>query len=149
MPRRRADDLHDLLLELVRSIGTLHVAGAASEAEFSLSEALALHELDTGDGLVQQDLADRLRLDKSTVSRLVAQLEDRGLLTRQRDPDNRRLVRLSLTATGRRMHRRLGRSLHDRQNTVLAAMTASEQAALRTGLVGLLRALHHDDSVDR
>ena len=145
MTRRTGDDLHGLLLELVRSIGTLHVAATPTQGEFSLSEALALHELDAGDGLAQQDLAARLRLDKSTVSRLVAHLEVLGLLTRHRDPGNRRVVRLSLTPAGRRMHHTLAHAMHAHQRTVLAEMTASEQAALRKGLVGLLRALHQHE----
>jgi DNA-binding MarR family transcriptional regulator len=91
----------------------------------------------------QQELAERLRLEKSTVSRLVAGLEVRGLLVRERDPANRRFVRLSLTPAGQRLHVDLARAMHERQGAVLAAMTPSERAALQTGLVGLLRVLHH------
>jgi DNA-binding MarR family transcriptional regulator len=40
----------------------------------------------------------RLRLEKSSVSRLVADLEQRALLHRERDEANRRLYRLRLTA---------------------------------------------------
>ncbi|HET9657022.1 MAG TPA: MarR family transcriptional regulator [Kineosporiaceae bacterium] len=142
MPGTDTDELHALLLELVRSIGLLHVVGAGPTGQVSLSELLTLHELDGGEPLAQQDLADRLRLDKSTVSRLVAGLESRGLLVRERDPGNRRVVRLRLAPAGRRLHRNLARAIHEHQARLLTAMSARERAALTTGLTGLLRALH-------
>lgn len=154
MADRHGTDLHGLLLDLVRSVGLLHVVDpgtAGSGGSVSVSELFALHELDAGGGLSQQELAERLRLEKSTVSRLVAGLEARGLLVRGRDPANRRFVRLSLTPPGRRLHVDLARAMHERQGAVLAAMTPSERAALQTGLVGLLRVLHdplHDSLHD-
>jgi DNA-binding MarR family transcriptional regulator len=140
--RRDEAELHRLLLELVRSVGLLHVVDAGDAGRVSLSEVFALHELDTRGGLAHQELAARLELDKSTVSRLVARLEARGLLGRERDPANRRIVRLSLTPAGHRLHLKLAHAMHARQRSVLAAMTASERAALGMGLAGLLRALH-------
>lgn len=134
-------DLHSLLLGLHRSVGLLHTLDAGPVGEVSASELFALHELDAGEDLSQQDLAHRLRLDKSTVSRLLAGLERQGLVARHRDPHNRRLVRLSLTAAGKRLHRHLADEMHAHQQMVLSSMTASERAALRTGLAGLLRAL--------
>ncbi len=154
MTGRGDAELHGLLRELVRSVGLLHVADAGTTGQVSPSEIFAVHELDTRGGLSQQELAATLQLDKSTVSRLVAGLESRGLLVRARDPDNRRIVRLSLTPAGHRLHVDLADAMHDHQRSVLAAMTASERAALGTGLTGLLRALHqtlHEvkDRVDR
>jgi DNA-binding MarR family transcriptional regulator len=73
--------------------------------DVSLSQVFALHELDTGAPLSQNELARRLRLEKSSVSRLAAELERKGLLVRERDPDNRRLYRLRLTDAGRAAHR--------------------------------------------
>ncbi len=139
------EELHRQLLELVRSIGFLQVAAAGVDGQVSLSELFTLHELDGG-SLAQQELAARLRLDKSTVSRLVAGLEDRGLVVRERDPANRRIVQLSITDAGRRLHHELGRAMHARQAPVLEGMTAAERTALSTGLTGLLRALHEATS---
>jgi DNA-binding MarR family transcriptional regulator len=133
--------LHRLLLELVRSIGLLHVVDAGPAGQVSLSELFALHELDRRDGLSQQDLTTVLGLEKSTVSRLVAGLEARGLVRRERDPGNRRFLRLALTDPGRELHAALGGLMHARQSDVLSGMTAAERRALSTGLTGLLRAL--------
>lgn len=52
------------------------------------------------------DLAAWQGVDKSTVTPQVRRLEDRGLVAREADPVDRRAVRLTITAQGRRVHRR-------------------------------------------
>ena len=135
------DDLHSMLIELARLIGLLHTVDVGDVGEVSASELFALHELDAGEGLSQQDLAHSLRLDKSTVSRLLASIEARDLVARERDLGNRRLVRVSLTPRGHRLHRDLAAALHAHQRVILSDMTAAERTALHTGLAGRLRAL--------
>jgi DNA-binding MarR family transcriptional regulator len=48
------------------------------------------------------DLADRLLLDRTTVTELVARTEAAGLLEREGSPDDRRSVYVRLTAEGER-----------------------------------------------
>ena len=109
--------------------------------EVSLSEVLALGELVDVAGLSQQQLGDVLGLEKSTVSRLAAGMESRGLLARERDPANRRYYRLRLTDTGRKLAERIGAELGEHHRRLLGAMTPQERAALALGLTGLLRAM--------
>ena len=133
--------LHDLLMDLVRVAGLLHPDQSMPGQALSLSQAFALHELDTDASPSQRDLAHRLRLEKSTVSRLVADLETRGLVTRERDPANRRLHRLRITAEGRRAHAQLASAFHDQYVQLIAMLTGKEQAALLVGLPALIRVL--------
>lgn len=51
-------------------------------------------------GISQQDLADKLLVGRSNLSMLLPQLEKRGLLIRSSDPQDRRVLRLELTAEG-------------------------------------------------
>src|SRR3954467_6289187 len=99
--------LHDLLMDLVRAIGLLHPDHDLPGQSVSISQVFAVHELDTGTPLSQRELAERLRLEKSTVSRRAAEMEGKGLLVRERDPGNRRLYRLRLTDEGRALHKRM------------------------------------------
>jgi DNA-binding MarR family transcriptional regulator len=132
-----ADRLHDLLMEFVRVAGLLQV-----HENVSMSQAFALHELDVGDvPLSQRDLAERLRLDKSTVSRLAADLERDGLVVRERDPANRRLYRLRLTDEGRALHRSMRGDFHARYVRWVDSMTRRERDGLLVGLPALLRAV--------
>jgi DNA-binding MarR family transcriptional regulator len=59
------------------------------------------------------DLAHLLGVDVSTISRQVATLELRGLLTRSADPDDGRAVLLELTAPGHTYLRKLSAAWHD------------------------------------
>lgn len=139
-----AHRLHRLIMELVRVIGVLHPEQVVPGQAGSVSQAFAIHELDTDPPLSQQDLADRLQLEKSTVSRLVAQLRRRGLVERERDPDDPRRYRLRLTAEGRARHTNLASGFHDQYDRWVQAMTPAEREALMTGLSGFLRAVHSD-----
>lgn len=54
-----------------------------------------------------KDLAGRLGLVPPAVSTIIADLEQRGLLTRQSDPDDGRRVQLQLTSEGEATQRQL------------------------------------------
>src|SRR5947209_20548232 len=81
--------VHHLLMDFVRASGLLQPDQLVPGHQLSLSQAFALHELDTGTPLSQRELGERLRLEKSSVSRMAAELERQGLLVRERDPANR------------------------------------------------------------
>ena len=137
------DELRRALRRLVRLGGLLetHEHGGL---QVSLSEVMALAELAEVEVMSQQELAARLGLEKSTVSRLAAALQKRGWLTRDRDPANRRYYRLGLTADGRAAAERVGGDLRARHEHLLAALTPAERDALSLGLAALARAIEAD-----
>ncbi len=59
------------------------------------------------DGIAVTDLARRLELDQSTVSRQLRPLEEHGLVVRTADPDDRRVARLAITGDGLALLRRV------------------------------------------
>jgi len=80
------------------------------------------------------ELADRLELDKSTVSRTVDGLVAAGLVRREPDPDNRRAVLLSLTDDG---IKRVGR-IHELSDAVYGRILADmSEAEVETMLAGM------------
>lgn len=133
--------LEGLLNHVVRMIGLQHT-WTIGHITISLSECTVVLELLAAGELSQQDLASRLRIDKSRISRIAAQLEARGWLVRERDPDNRRLYRVRLTADGEHAGRYLHESMHQRHADLLGALTQHEREALRIGLSGLVRVAH-------
>jgi DNA-binding MarR family transcriptional regulator len=136
-----AERLHGLFMELVRAGGLLQADQAVPGHQISVSQAFALHELDTDTPLSQRDLAERLRLEKSSVSRMAAEMERKGLLVRERDPANRRLYRLRLTDRGRALHAGMRGSFHQQYVRWVAEMTPAEREALVIGLTGFLRVM--------
>lgn len=141
-----AERLHALLMDLVRAAGLLQPDQTVPGHPVSMSQAFALHELDSGTPLSQRELAERLRLDKSSVSRMVAEMERKGLLVRERDPDNRRQFRLRLTDRGHAMHVRMAATVHAHYESWVAAMTRTERAALLKGLPALVRVIRQHAS---
>ena len=140
------DVLSELIHRFARS-GSLLEPHDHGGVQVSLSEVLAFGELAASEGLSQQVLAERLGLEKSTVSRLVSGMEERGWLTRGRDPANRRYTRLHLTEAGQVIAERIGRDLRARHEAMFAAMTTAERRALTVGLTALARVIdeqgHH------
>lgn len=101
-------DFEEGIVRLIRALGLHSPAQTPCGAPISVGEAQALFEISRDAGLSQSDLAARLRLEKSTVSRLAKMLEQRGWLDRIRDRDDSRLFQLRLTPAGSKLVRRLG-----------------------------------------
>lgn len=98
------------------------------------SEAQALLELRSGGVLTQAELARRIGLDKSTVSRLVAGLEARDWVARRPDPDDRRAQLVELRWGGRSIADRLAQAREDKFRALLDRIPEQERA-------GVLRSL--------
>ncbi|GAA4216529.1 MarR family transcriptional regulator [Sphingomonas endophytica] len=69
---------------------------------------LVLHALWEQDARTIGAIAERLALESSTVTPLVKRLEAAGHVTRQRNPDDERKVRVLLTDSGRALRQRCG-----------------------------------------
>jgi DNA-binding MarR family transcriptional regulator len=134
------DELRQSLRRLVRLGGLLEPHQHAG-LQMSMSEVMALGELDEVQLMSQQELGQLLALEKSTVSRLAAGLERRGWISRRRDPANRRFYQLELTDEGHAVAQRVGKELHQRHEQLLTALTPAEREALTVGLAGLSRVL--------
>jgi MarR family transcriptional regulator, negative regulator of the multidrug operon emrRAB len=121
----------------------LMVADRLREAAgMELSSAAVLSALHTfADGASIDDLRRVLGLSHSGGVRIVKRLEGRGLLTRGPDPDDRRAVRLHLTAEGQRLARRVLAGRQAALTTLLAPFGTGEAAELERLLeVGLAEA---------
>ena len=141
MEPTEAERLHHLLMDLIRAGGLLQPDQTVPGIGVTMSQAFALHELDAGDPLSQQELADRLRLEKSSVSRMAAEMERKGLLVRERVAHDQRQYRLRLTELGHTVHAGMASAFHEQFEAWAASMTDAERAALLTGLPALVRAI--------
>jgi MarR family transcriptional regulator, organic hydroperoxide resistance regulator len=77
----------------------------AFEREVGLSAAtwFLLTMLIDEDGISQGEVSHRFEVDPSRITRLAQRLEKEGLLRRERDPEDNRVVRLHATEEGRRL----------------------------------------------
>jgi DNA-binding MarR family transcriptional regulator len=84
------------------------------------------------------ELARELELDPGAVTRLVDRLEAKRLLTRDRSEQDRRVVRLVLSAAGREVARKVPTVLADVNNALLEGLDEREWQELRRLLERLL-----------
>jgi DNA-binding MarR family transcriptional regulator len=139
------DELRRGLQQLIRLSRILEPHSRAG-THASLSEVMALGELADVEAMSQHELARLLGLEKSTVSRLVAGLVDRGWVSRERNPDNRRLYRLQLTHDGQAAARQIGKQLRTQHTQLLSGLTPAERQGLAIGLAGIARVLKNHPS---
>ncbi len=89
-----------------------------------------LHVLAGEGGISQGEIGRLYGVDPSRVTRLAKQLEGEGLIERIRDPEDNRVVRMSLTSEGRRAYematersavfrRRVSRALNEEEHKEL------------------------------
>ena len=99
----------------------------------SVSVAFALDALRDG-ARRQQDLADSLRLTKSTVSRLVDDMVDHRLVKRRPDPTDGRATTIELLALGRKRADQLSEARNRKYSALLAAIDPKDQVLVRKAL---------------
>lgn len=96
-----------------------------------------VHLLHPGNTSVR-DIEARIAMEKSKVSRAASRLESAGLITKQINDSDRRLVQLALTEKGRALMRRL-LPLAIAYQAEVEALLADTLADFRAGLDRILR----------
>lgn len=90
------------------------------------------------DQLSQQQAAQRLAIDRTTMVMLIDGLEAKGLVARRPHPDDRRKNVVALTDAGRQALRRATRAVEAAEQQFLAPLTDDEAAALKRALNALV-----------
>lgn len=120
---------------LLRRATTLTVArleSAFAEADITFSQWVVLMQLRDGFARTASDIARNIGHDTGALTRLIDQLEQRGLLERSRCREDRRVVRLHLTEAGRAAAQAVTPVAVNFYNTVLDGFSAAEVDTLIT-----------------
>ena len=138
---------HDELREVLQSVNPLidplrqafKAMGGMLERETGVRgpKWLALAILAREDGLSQGEASRRCRLDPSRVTRLSQALEEEGLIRRERDAEDNRVVRMYLTEEGRRKVGELPR-LRERFRQRINSVLSDEEVDELRRMLGLL-----------
>jgi len=129
------------MVALIRSLGLHKPDTTPCGQPLSVGEAQALLEIGREPGLTQNGLAQRLNLDKSTVSRLVGMLERRAWVERVRDRNDCRFYHLRLTAAGTKANTNLARSRRAKFERIFQAIPRAQRAAVAASLSALMEAI--------
>ena len=130
----------DALMRFVRTFGLHQPDRTPCGQPLPVSEAHALIEIAGRGQLRQIELARRLRLQKSTVSRLVSNLVGRGWVRRSSAADDGRGVLLELTVVGVDTAARIAEARRDRLTAVLDRIPDDQRAAVVQALHTLAEA---------
>lgn len=138
--------LSETFMNVVQEFGLLANDKTPCGEELSLSEAHALSLLHREQPMTQQKLGQRLHLEKSTVSRLVDTLEQKGWIVRKTSEKDRRRKQLHLTESGIERAQSVDRARRDRFETILDHIPTHKRNDVRESLETFLDALHQTKS---
>lgn len=87
--------------------------------------------LDSGEEPVrtQAALAQAIGADKTRIIAILDDLQQRGLIRRETDPDDRRVRLLAITPSGRKLRRAVQAEIQEQEERTLAALEPRDRAA--------------------
>ena len=112
--------------------------------ELSPSQAAALATIDRHGPLTPSELATRERIQRPTATRVIARLEEAGLVDRTGDPDDRRSCLVGVAPEGRRLLARVRTRKDAYLSRRLRDLDAHERATLDRAAAILERVLEGD-----
>lgn len=102
------------------------------------AQAALLCRLFAQDGMTQSEIADQLSVQGATVTNMLQRMEETGLVTRRRDAEDNRLVRVYLTDAGRDKERAINQQFADLEEAIFAGISQEDRSVLRRLLVQIL-----------
>ena len=125
-PAQLAMLLRDAITRLNRRVRQTRPVG-----DLTVTQLSALTSLELAGALTPRELADTERVQPPTMTKIVAKLEERGLVQRTPHPTDKRQVILAMTESGRAVFARLDRARNEWLARRLAELTAEERDTLQ------------------
>jgi DNA-binding MarR family transcriptional regulator len=132
---------------LLREVARLYSRAQRVVADCCRTTSTQCHlltELDRSGPVPLSELGARLCLEKSWISRAIDALTERGLVTKEANPDDARSWLVTLTSEGKRTVKALNRTLDSHTDELLSGLNARERATVTASLEVLLKALRVD-----
>lgn len=101
------------LISIIAKNQTLYLNHHLEELDINASQLHFLFEISHQKEINQEKLSSRCNVDKGAVARSIKKLEDKGLVKRQIDDNNRRQNIISLTSKGKKTLEKAIKKLND------------------------------------
>ena len=125
---------------LLRQIGHLYMQHSIrsiqnSDCEFRGGQAGILFALKRQKTMSQRELAEALRIKPPSVTAAIKKLESSGLVMRQRDENDQRVMKLQLTTEGEHYVERIVQSIRETEALAMQNISQEEKLFLRRLLI--------------
>jgi DNA-binding MarR family transcriptional regulator len=137
--RRNASLLY--AVKRVELVVRSHLDDLVKPSGITAIQYTALTVLEQHDGLPAAQLARRSFVTAQSTADLVRALEQRGLITRERNPENRRELSIRLTDAGRELLAAYAEDVQELERRMVANLSERQVEQLRTALGKAWRAL--------
>ena len=119
------------LLNQVSSAVRLRLERALREFELTATQYTVMSRVKGREVLSSARLARAHHVSPQTMNELIANLEGRGLLQRKEDPENRRVLLVSLTDSGRDLLAACDRKVDVLENEFFTSLNTADHGLLR------------------
>ncbi|HEX7966084.1 MAG TPA: MarR family transcriptional regulator [Gammaproteobacteria bacterium] len=135
------DLMKDIFMDLRRIMRAMDVYSRQLSGSHGLTgpQMLCLREIAGRGSLTTGALAKGIALSPATLTGILDRLEVRGLVSRERRPEDKRRVLVSLTPLGKQMSLELPSPLQMRFSARLSELPPDEQVAIRLALGSVAR----------
>ena len=147
MLQRTAPTIRELLSYRLHQVANLLSRGA--ELRYRREFGVSLWEWRTvallggaGEPQSLNELARAAGMDKGQMSRVVSGLTGRKIIFRKTDAHDARGIRLSLTASGKKLYQKLIGAAAERNSAFLGCLSAKERQCLEQAMTKLTREAH-------
>lgn len=114
------------------------------EINLTKGQFLYLARVCENPGIIQGELAELLRVDRTTAARALRKLEDQGLISRQFTADNQKIKRLYPTEKGRSVYPIIKRENEYSNATALQGLSEEEVKQVRNLLLRVEKNVNAD-----
>ncbi|MDW7650478.1 MAG: MarR family transcriptional regulator [Bacillota bacterium] len=136
----KSGQLRELIRILERKLGGMQ-ENQLSCCSITLPQCHALVEIGRAGKMSLNELAELLRLEKSTMSRTVSNLVSANLAKRVEDAQDRRYVAITLTDSGKKLFAGIEAGMNDYYRRIYLSMPANKREQVLASLQVLLDAI--------
>ena len=126
------------MVEIVRDIGVIARAlDSISNIEFkevdlTRGQYLYLVRICENPGIIQEKLAEMIKVDRTTTARAIKKLEKNGMIKKEQDQENRKIRHLYPTSKGKTVYPLIIRENEHSNQVALQGITEEEAQQLKT-----------------
>ena len=103
------------------------LTSASSSEELSLQELKIVDYIGRCESCIMREISEYSKVAVSTMTGIIDKLEDKGLVKRERNDDDRRIVRVLLTNKGRKIYQSYVENYLELSRQMLQTLNADEQ----------------------